>query len=184
MNSHTAVRPAADEFVPYYGKYIALVPDHEALPALERQRDAMLPFLRGLSEEQGALRYAPGKWSIKQMLEHVADGERVFAYRALRFGRGDETALPGFDENQYAAVAGSDRVPVAALVDQLEAVRAGTLHLFRGFDDQAWTRRGSANSSPVTVRALAFIIAGHGYHHMKMIRERYLSAGTMSAARP
>ena len=179
----TAIRPASDEFVPYYGKYIALVPEQEALPALESQRDAMLPFLRGLTEEQGALRYAQGKWSIKQILGHVADGERVFAYRALRFGRGDETALPGFDENHYAAHAGSDRMPLAALVDQLEAVRAGTLHLFRGFDEEAWTRRGTANSSPVTVRALAFIIAGHGYHHMGIIRDRYLAAGTVSAAR-
>jgi hypothetical protein len=184
MNPPTAVRPSADEYLPYYGKYIALVPENEALPALERQRDVMLPFLRGLTEEQGALRYAPGKWSIKQMLGHVADGERVFAYRALRFGRGDETALPGFEENDYAANAGSDRLPLTALVDQLEGVRAGTLHLFRTLPDEGWTRRGLANASPVTVRALAFIIAGHGYHHMAMIRERYLGASTVSAARP
>ena len=181
MNLSTAVRPAPDEYLAYYGKYIALVPENEALPALERQGEAMIEFLRGLSETQGALRYAPEKWSVKQVLGHVADGERVFAYRALRFARADETPLPGFDENHYVANATFDQQPLAELVDQLEAVRRGTLAMFRGIDGAAWARRGDANGSPVSVRALAFIISGHGYHHMGVLKERYLSAGSVSA---
>ena len=181
MNLSTAVRPAPDEYLAYYGKYIALVPENEALPALERQGEAMIEFLRGLSETQGALRYAPEKWSVKQVLGHVADGERVFAYRALRFARADETPLPGFDENHYVANATFDQQPLAELVDQLEAVRRGTLAMFRGIDGAAWARRGDANGSPVSVRALAFIISGHGYHHMGVLKERYLSAGSVNA---
>src|SRR4029453_5374862 len=103
-----------------YGKYIALVPDQEALPALERQAEAMFPFLRSLNESQGALRYAPEKWSVKQVIGHVTDGERVFAYRALRFARADVTPLPGFEENDWVANATFDRQPLSELVDHLE----------------------------------------------------------------
>jgi hypothetical protein len=184
MNPPTAIRPGPDEYLAYYGKYIERVPDHEAIPALERQADSMFAFLRELTEAQGALRYAPDKWSVKQVIGHVSDGERVFAYRALRFGRADITPLPGFEENHYVANAGFDQQPLSSLVDQLQAIRAGTLALFRGFDAPAWTRRGDANGSPVSVRALAFIIAGHGYHHMGVIQSRYLGIGSMSAARP
>ncbi|TMQ72626.1 MAG: DinB family protein [Candidatus Eisenbacteria bacterium] len=181
MNLRAATRPAPDEYLAYYGKYIALVPEDEALPALERQAESMSSFLRGLTEEQGAFRYAPGKWSVKQIMGHVADGERVFSYRALRFARADATPLPGFDENHYAAAAASDRLPLPSLVHQLEAVRTSTLALFRALEEEAWTRRGEANGSPVTVRALAFIIAGHATHHMSVIRERYLNAGVSTA---
>jgi hypothetical protein len=174
MSLATAVRPAADEYLDYYGKYIALVPEDDAVQALECQRDVMLPFLRGLQEPHGALRYAPGKWSVKQVLGHVTDGERVFAYRALRFGRGDETPLPGFDENRYVAAATFDDQPLAELVAALAAQREASLAMFRGFDASAWTRRGAANGSPVSVRALAFIIAGHGHHHVGILRDRYL----------
>jgi hypothetical protein len=181
MNARTATRPAPDEYLAYYGKYIALVPEDDAIPALEHQAESMWSFLRGLTEEQGALRYAPAKWSVKQILGHVADGERVFSYRALRFARADATPLPGFEENHYAATAASDRQPLANLVHQLETVRASTLALFGGLEDDAWTRRGEASGSPVTVRALAFIIAGHATHHMSIIRERYLGAGVSTA---
>ena len=184
MKHPTAIRPAEGEYLNYYGKYIALVPEHEALPALERQGEAMFPFLRGLSEEQGALRYAPGKWSIKQIIGHVTDGERVFGYRALRFARADATPLPGFEENDWVANATFDRQPLSELVDHLEHVRASTLALLRGLEADAWTRRGDANGAAVTVRALAFIIAGHGYHHMGGIRDRYLAGARMSAVQP
>jgi len=174
MSVATAVRPAADEYLEYYGQYIALVPEGDAVQALECQRDLMMPFLRRLSEADGALRYAPGKWSIKQMLGHVTDGERVFSYRALRFGRGDRTPLPGFDENEYVAGASFDDQSLLDLVAGLAAQREASLAMFRGFDAEAWTRRGDANGHPVSVRALAFIIAGHGHHHMGIIRDRYL----------
>jgi hypothetical protein len=174
MSLATAVRPAADEYLDYYGKYIALVPEGDAVQALECQRDVMLPFLRGLQETQGALRYAPGQWSVKQVLGHVTDGERVFAHRALRFARNDQTPLPGFDENHYVAAATFDDQPLPELVAGLAAQREASLALFRGFDGAAWTRRGEANGHPVSVRALAFIIAGHWHHHMGILRDRYL----------
>jgi hypothetical protein len=174
MSLATAVRPAADEYLAYYGKYIAMVPEGDAIEALERQRDAMLPFLRGLTEAQGALRYAPGKWSIKQMLGHVTDAEWVWTYRAMRFARADATELPGFDENEYVAAATFDQQPLADLVAGLAALREAGLVMFRGLEAAAWTRRGVANGHPVSVRALAFIAAGHGYHHMAIFKERYL----------
>ena len=176
MTVATSTRPAADEHVSYYGKYIALVPEADAVSALERQLDDMMPFLRGLGEAQGSLRYAPGKWSVKEVLGHLIDSERVFAYRALRFARADQTPLAGFDENTYVPAARFDRLPLASLVDELESVRKANLGLFRALDDAAWPRRGIANGNEVSVRALAFIIAGHGRHHVGILRERYLGA--------
>jgi hypothetical protein len=170
----TAARPADDEFVPYYGKYIARVPESAAIPALERQLEGMLPLLRRLDDAQGALRYAPGKWSIKQVIGHLIDAERVFAYRALRFARADRTELPGFDENGFVEAAGFDRLPIRALVNELELVRRSSLAMFGALDEQAWLRRGLANGAGVSVRALAFIIAGHGHHHVALLNERYL----------
>jgi hypothetical protein len=184
MSASIAIRPGPDEYLDYYGKYIALVPEHEALPALERQAEAMFTFLRGLSETQGGLRYRPEKWSVKQVIGHVTDSERVFGYRALRFARADLTPLPGFEENDWVANATFDHQPLSELVDHLEQVRGSTLALMRGLDGDAWMRRGDANGAAVTVRALAFIIAGHGYHHMGVIQDRYLGAARMSAARP
>jgi hypothetical protein len=173
MTVDTAARPAPDEHAPYYGKYVALVPEAQPLEALERQLEDMLPPLRALDEAKGAHRYAPDKWSVRQLIGHLIDSERVFAYRALRFARGDRTPLAGFDENTYADAAGSDRLPVQALVDELELVRRASLALFRGLEPAAWLRRGIASDNEVSVRALAFIIAGHGRHHVGVLRERY-----------
>jgi hypothetical protein len=184
MTHPTSIRPASDEYLAYYGKYIALVPDDQALLALERQSQAMFPFLRGLSEAQGSLRYQPEKWSVKQVIGHVTDAERVFGYRALRFGRADFTPLPGFDENHYVANAAWDQQPLSEMVDHLEQVRGATLAFFRSLGSDAWTRRGEANGAGVTVRALAFIIAGHGYHHMGVIKDRYLGVASVTAAQP
>jgi len=184
MTVSTAIRPAPDEYLSYFDRYIALVPESEAIPALEHQAEIMFALLRGMDEAQGALRYAPGKWSIKQVLGHLADAERVFAYRALRFGRGDTAPLAGFDENDYAAIGQFDQQSLGDLVDQLDVVRKSTIALLRGFDAEAWTRRGEANGHAVSVRALAFIIAGHGYHHTGILKERYLNAGAVGAPRP
>jgi DinB family protein len=171
-----ATRPAAGEYLPYYDKYISLVPEDDALEALTRQRDEMFPMLRRLTEAQGALRYAPGKWSIKQVLGHVTDGERVFAYRAMRFARADTTELPGFDENAYVAAATFDAQPLSELIEQLEGLRVASITMFRGLEEAAWTRGGKANGDLCTVRALAYILAGHARHHMGLIQERYLNA--------
>jgi DinB family protein len=166
-------RPGADEHVPYYATYIAQVPGDDALPTLAEHIEAWHPALRRLTDAQALHRYAPGKWSVKEVLGHLCDGERVFGYRALRFARADATPLPGFDENAWVPNAGSDRRPVAELADELRAVRASSLALFRSFDAAALARRGDANGHGISVRALAWIIAGHAIHHQTILRERY-----------
>jgi len=176
MIASAATRPTTDEYIPYYGRYISLVPEDDAIEALERPLGDMIPFLGGLTDTQGALRYAPGKWSIKQVVGHVIDVERVFAYRALRIARADRTPLPGFDEVVFADHAASDRLPLRALADELELLRRANVAMFRGLPEEAWTRRGTANDAPISVRALAYVIAGHGRHHANLVRERYLSA--------
>ncbi|HKQ58827.1 MAG TPA: DinB family protein [Candidatus Eisenbacteria bacterium] len=166
-------RPGADEYFEYYGKYIALVPGDDALPTLASHIESWQPALRKLSDVQGLHRYAAGKWSVKEVLNHIADGERVFAYRALRFARADQTPLPGFDENSWTPNAGSDRRTVADLVDELVAVRAASVALYRSLDLEALARRGEANGKAISVRALAWITAGHAIHHQGILRERY-----------
>jgi uncharacterized damage-inducible protein DinB len=174
-------RPAADEFLPYYGKYIDAVPDGDLLQMLQTQLDETLTLVRGLPEEQGGHRYAPGKWSIRQVLSHVIDAERIFAYRALRIARGDRTPLASFDENAYADASGADARTLADLADELEHVRLATIALLRGLYDEALARRGTASDAEVSVRALAWIIAGHELHHRKLLRERYLDAQPAAA---
>lgn len=175
MNS-TAVpipRPAADEYLEYYGKYIARVPEDDALAALTSRFDHALDALSTLTDAQALHRYAPDKWSVKQVIGHVSDSERVFSYRALRIARGDATPLAGFDENTYAAAGGFDARPFRSLLDEWRAVRAATLALFGGLEPAALTRRGTANGATISVRALAWILAGHEIHHVALLRERY-----------
>jgi hypothetical protein len=166
-------RPGADEHIPYFGRYITLVPGDDAWPALEFQVDETLRLLRPLDEQAALHRYEPGKWSVKEVVGHITDVERVFAYRALRFGRADATPLPGFDENAWVPVGGFDQRPLIELIDELRTVRASTLALLRGFDAEALARRGPANEAHVSVRALAWIIAGHERHHRQLLRDRY-----------
>ncbi|HWK90182.1 MAG TPA: DinB family protein, partial [Longimicrobium sp.] len=143
---------------------------------LRRQMEEAAALARGLSAEQAAHRYAEGKWSIKQVLGHVIDAERIFAYRLLRIGRGDATPLPGFDENPYVDAANFDARTAADLAAELEHVRQSTLDLLRHLDDGALARRGTASGFEVSARALAWIIAGHMHHHLALIRERYLTS--------
>ena len=174
MSSPIAIpRPGADEYFPYYATYIARVPGDDALPTLVSHIEAWHPTLRGLSEAQAMHRYAPGKWSVKEVIGHLCDGERVFAYRALRFARADATPLPGFDENAWVPAAGSDHRSIADLADELRAVRAASLALYRSCDAETLARRGEANDKPISVRALAWITAGHALHHQVILRERY-----------
>ena len=165
--------PAADEYAPYYGRYISLVAPGDILDQLERQREEMLARFRNVPESKGAHRYAPGKWSVRQVVLHLSDTERIMTYRALRIARGDATPLPGFDENAYAPESGADAVPLAELVGEFTDVRRGSLALFRHLPADAWTRRGTASDSPFSVRALAWVVAGHPIHHLVVLRDRY-----------
>ena len=167
-------RPDPSEFAPFYAGYIAGVPDGDLLNTLERQGRETRAALAGLSDARGDYAYAPGKWTIKEVLGHVADGERVFSYRALTFARGDGGPLPGFDEQAWTPASGARSRTMAELLDELAAVRGATLALLRGLPSEAPTRRGTANDQPITVRALAWIIAGHERHHLRILRERYL----------
>lgn len=170
----SAGRPGADEFAPFYAGYVARVPEGEVAAALESQLEDTLIVLRGLGEDQAGHRYAPGKWSIREVVGHLADTERIMAYRALRIARGDATPLPGFAEDDYVAHAGFDERTLQDLCEELSAVRLATLLLLRGLPAEAWTRRGTSNGHETSVRALAYVIAGHELHHREILRERYL----------
>ena len=166
-------RPAAGEFIPYYGKYIGLVPAGNLADVLASQRDATRRLLAPLDDARALHRYGPGKWSIKEVIGHIADAERVFAYRALRFARADATPLPGFDENAFVPAGGFDQRPLRSLVEELAAVRSATLALVGGLDEAAWLRQGTANGAGISVRALGWIMAGHELHHVALLHERY-----------
>ncbi len=166
--------PEASEYLPYYGKYIALVQGADLTGALSTQLAQSLAALRNIPEEKSMHRYAPGKWSIKEVLGHLIDGERIFGYRALRFARHDQTALPGFDQDPYVAAAGSDARPWSDLIAEFEHLRGSTILFFRGLSPDAVMRSGIASDASVTVRALGYIIAGHELHHLGILRERYL----------
>jgi hypothetical protein len=166
-------RPAGDEFPAYYHAYVARVPDGDILRQLRCQQQTTLALLADLDEAQALHRYADGKWSIKQVLGHVADGERVMCYRALCMARGDRTPLPGFDENLWAQHDGADARPLPRLLDEFAAVRTASITLFAGFDAAAWQRRGVANGADFTVGSFAWILAGHELHHVTILRERY-----------
>ena len=169
-------RPGADEYAPFYAGYIARVPPGGLASVLEEQRGGLRRMLEGLTDAQAEHAYAPGKWTVKEVVGHVADAERVFAYRALRFARGDDTPLAGFDHNAYVPAGAFGRRSLDALLDELEGVRGATVALFRGLPPDAWLRRGTASGAPVSVRALACMIGGHELHHRAVLEERYLPA--------
>lgn len=174
MTFDRSQRPDPSEHAPYYGKYVKLVSDGDIVATLEAQQAETQAFLRALPAEKAGHRYAPDKWTIAQVVRHVADGERVFSYRALAFARGDATELPGFDENAYAEATPVETLSLVQVLDDFAAVRRATLTLLSGFDAAAWGRGGAANATPVSVRALAWLLAGHELHHRGIIRERYL----------
>ena len=171
---HRSTRPAADEFAPYYGTYITRVPDGNVVHTLGGQIAHTLGYLRAIPESKAGHRYAPGKWSIREVVGHLSDAERIFGYRALRFARGDSTPLPGFDENAYVTNARLDDRPLASLIDEYEAVRAATIAMFDGLFPEEWIRGGEASGKRMSVRALAWVIAGHELHHLDVLRTRYL----------
>jgi uncharacterized damage-inducible protein DinB len=169
-------RPEAGEYAEFYAGYISKVPGTDVLGVLESQRLHMAQLFAGRSERDGNLRYAPGKWTIKEVLGHITDTERIFAYRALRFARGDQTPLPGFEQNDFVKNGGFAARTLADLVDEFGAVRSASISLFRSFDEEAWSKRGVASQRPVTVRALGFITAGHQIHHRMILEELYFPA--------
>jgi len=175
VTTATIPRPDATEYAPFYGTYVGKVPDGDLLELLERQRRETQNLLAGLSDTQALHRYAPGKWSMKEVVGHLMDSERVFCYRALRFARADEKPLQGFDDKAWVPAGSFDARPLADLAAELEAVRRATIALFGGFDAAALARKGTANNNEVTVRALAWIVAGHERHHVAILRERYLA---------
>ena len=171
----TGTRPLPGEYAPFYEKYVARVKG-DVLDALERQMGETAALLAGIPEARAGHRYAPGKWSIREVAGHLADTERIMVYRALRAARGDRTPLPGFEEDDYVAQGGFDARPLAGLAAELEAVRRATLLFFRGLPPDAWARRGVANGAEMSVRALAHVVAGHELHHREVLRTRYLDA--------
>jgi hypothetical protein len=171
----TIVRPATTEYAPYYGRYVGAVPDGDFLALLESQGRETVSLLRGISEKKSLHRYAPDKWSIREVVGHVNDAERVFTYRALSFARGDPAPLPSFEENVWAKTSNAEARSLSDLIEDFAAVRAATLALFRGFSEEQFARSGIASGNQVTVRAIAYIVAGHERHHVKILRERYLT---------
>jgi hypothetical protein len=174
MSATATARPSADEYAPYFEKYVSLVPAGDVVETLERQLGETLALLRGLDEEQGGSRYEPGKWSVKELVGHLVDAERVFAYRALSFARGDRTPLPGFEQDDYVAGGNFDARTLKDLIDEFDSVRRATVALLRPLDEEAWRRTGTANDNPFSVRALAYIVAGHELHHLNVLKTRYL----------
>ena len=169
----TIARPEPGEYNPYYDRYISLVPGTDILGTLDTQRRHTLLLLSGRDEEDGNFRYSPGKWSAKEVLGHVCDTERIFGYRALRISRADQTPIEGFEQDDYIKNGPFARLPLEEIVEDYIAVRRATLTLFRNLEEPAWTRRGVANKNEVTVRALAYTIAGHELHHRRILEERY-----------
>jgi hypothetical protein len=167
------LRPSATEYASFYAGYVELVPEEDVLPVLEGQIAVLRRLAETLPADRSGHRYASGKWSVREVIGHMTDVERIFAYRALRIGRGDQTPLPGFDENAYMEKSGFDRRTLEDLVEELIHVRQATLALLRHLDNDAWARVGSANNAPVSVRGLAYVTAGHFRHHLTVLRDRY-----------
>jgi hypothetical protein len=167
-------RPLPGEYAEGFAPYLAKAPEGDALALLEAQLGEVTSLYTGLSEQQSVHRYAPGKWSLKDLLQHLADAERIFAYRCLRIGRGDATPLPGWEEDDYALAAKADARATADLLADFQAARLASLQLFRSLSDAAWMQKGTSNGRNLTARCVPYISLGHAAHHLGVIRERYL----------
>jgi hypothetical protein len=174
MSTSVIGKPAPSEYAADFGRYIDLVDDTDVVAVLEGLLKSTRTFLGNIAEEKADHRYAPGKWSIKEVVGHIVDSERVFVYRALRFARNDQTELPGFDQDVFAANANFANLRLSDIVQEYEAVRMSTLLLLKHLSPEAWGRRGIANGNGMTVRAFAYTIAGHELHHVRILRDRYL----------
>lgn len=169
-------RPAEDEYATYYHEYVSRVPDGDLLETLDSEMHRVVELLDPLDDEGARFRYADGKWSVKEVLGHVIDGERLFAFRALAFGRGDGEAFPSFDEQLYVRSGRFDERDLDGLLEEFRLVRLSTIALFRSFEADVWDRRGTASGCEFTTRAKAWLLAGHQAHHTDVLAERYLKA--------
>jgi len=174
MNEWRRTRPQPDEYNPYFDRYISRVPDADIIDVLGSQIEETVALLKNLPETMGGHRYAPDKWSIREVIGHMSDGERVFSYRALRFSRSDPLPVEGFDENEFVANARFNERTIADLTSEFEHLRRAAIHLYAGLDEEGMSRRGIANQNEISVRALAFVTAGHESHHLDILRTRYL----------
>lgn len=165
-------RPAATEYAPAFGNYVRLAPEGDVPAFLEGQLEELLGLLGGLSEKQSLARHAPYTWSVKEVVGHIADCERIFGYRLLRIARKDATPLASFDENTYMSAAEFDRWPFAELLKEFDYIRRSHLLLLRNLPPDAWTRIGVVNDHPMSVRAMAFVLAGHAKHHLDILHKR------------
>ncbi|HDR7719257.1 DinB family protein [Bacillus albus] len=170
------IRPKSSEYNPYYATYINLISDGNIIHILEQQIQDTNCLLKEISDSEGLFRYAPSKWSIKEVIGHIADTERITAYRLLSIARGETAELPGYNDDMYVLKADFNKQSMQDLLENLMIVRQSTVHLLKSLDKDAWLQRGNANKSAVTVRALAYIIAGHELHHLQIIKERYLGS--------
>lgn len=168
------MRPDSTEYAPYYEQYVSAVPDGDLIHILETQLETASTLFKAISDAQAINSYQPGKWTIKQVLRHIIDAERIFTYRALCFARGEHHELPSFDQDEYVRQSDCNEFPWHDLVEEFQHVRRATISLFRSLPPDAWFRRGVASKNEVTVRALAYITAGHERHHTDVIRTRYL----------
>jgi hypothetical protein len=166
-------RPRPDEYDSAFERYVSRVPETDVLAALERQPAELATFLAPVTLDREQYRYAPGKWTIRGVVGHVLDAERVFGYRALCIARGDRASLPAFEQQDYATKAGHDHRPLASLLEEFSALRASHVLMLRNVDDEAWARVGTANALPVTPRALAYILVGHARHHAAVLTDKY-----------
>lgn len=169
-------RPEKSEYAAFYETYVSLVQGTDILSVLEAQRLQMTQLFAARSERDGNFRYAPGKWTVKEVLGHVTDAERIFSYRALRIARGDQTPLPGFEQEDYVKNGGFGERTLENLAEEFVLVRGGTQAFFQSLGKEVWSRRGTASNNEVTVRAMAYIIAGHEQHHRRILEERYFPA--------
>jgi DinB superfamily len=185
MNLHPlAAPPDASEFAPYAAQYVSLVEGTDILSTLEHQAEEVKGTLSGVSDDKALYRPSPDKWSIKEILGHMTDTERIFAYRALRIARNDKTPLEGFEQDDYVRAARFDDRALPDLTDEFIVTRKATLSLMRTFAPEAWVRRGVANGAGVSVRALAYMTAGHVAHHLNIVKNRYIGAGQQSQSQP
>lgn len=168
-----AQRPSDSDYPEYYRRYVALIEHDDVLEVLADQVDTVMSMFAEMDEARTLFRYADGKWSIREVLGHLLDCERIFGMRALCIARGEQQPLPGFEENDYVANAIFDERPLESILDEWQALRIANLILFQSFDDDAWSRSGIANHKPITTNALAWIIAGHTVHHLNILRDRY-----------
>ena len=166
-------RPLENEYAPAFQGYVSHVSEDDIMPAMRSQIDALDVLLDDVPPERETFRYAEGKWSIREIIGHLIDGERVFGYRALCIARGETQNLPGFDQDQYMLTAPFDRIELADLLSEFRLVRLSNIAMLRTLDEAAWTRMGTANGNPISVRALVYIMVGHTRHHMGVLRERY-----------